>query len=180
MSLPFHKLDVIGWLGAGACFSLASCCFRAPDVVRPPVTKSGGVYRTRIEAKARWNDTGITLEKGRTYHFHVEGTWTDWIVKCDANGAVSPFIRWLYRPLRPGLRLPPRKDPDAGFFMPIATLGRGSGDELPEHAIVIRDGMRWTVPESGILHTFANDWPRAYGNNHGSLLLEVREEPHAE
>ena len=149
------------------CLAPVSCCYS------PAPAAAAGETR-RIEAKALWNDTGITLRKGRNYRFEVSGTWTDWLIRCDAAGPVSSIGRALMSPTRGLLRYPPEKDAGATYFTLIGTIGRTATADLPPHAFVIRDGVSIVAPATGTLHVFANDAPFAYGNNCGALLLEVK------
>jgi hypothetical protein len=152
-----------------------SCCTTKSPV--PEVTSHHGGQPVVIEALTWWNDTGVALHKDRSYQFKVTGTWTDCTYQADANGPVNPLINILMFPTRPLLRFSPFRDCRANYFQPIGTIGRGKGHQLPAHAFIIRDGMKYTAPASGILHVFANDvpWERAYSNNKGQLSLTVTE-----
>ncbi|MGC4013372.1 MAG: hypothetical protein QM755_02475 [Luteolibacter sp.] len=152
-----------------------SCCGPAPEVVKAPTVKKGHTWQTTVESKALWNDTGITVVKGRSYRLHVSGIWYDAYAKCTPQGPVSPLMRAYGWPIRWALRFTTSRDPAAIYFIPIGTIGRGTGASLPEHAFIIRDGMTWQAPASGILHAFANDWQYAYGNNHGAIHMTVTE-----
>ncbi|MEO5716770.1 MAG: hypothetical protein ABIT37_25045 [Luteolibacter sp.] len=150
---------------------LASC---ASNKV-PLVTTHSGKPPIRIYARTYWNDTGITLEKDRTYQLHITGTWTDWTYQATTAGPASLLVNALMFPFRPFLRYPPFRDPHANYFQAIGSIGRGEGKKLPTHAFIIRDSMDYTAPATGILHVFANDAPFAYENNSGHLTLTVSE-----
>jgi len=138
-----------------------------------------GTQPIQIESRTYWNDTGIHLQSGNRYQFHVRGTWKDWTYQATSEGPASPFVNAMMFPTRPLLRYSPLRDICANYFQPIGTIGRCEGKALPLHAFIIRDGMTYAAPVSGILHVFANDapWESAYANNQGSLELTVSEFP---
>jgi|GEM_PF-983520 len=166
------------FIAAGLLTSLLACCQQQTMLVHacPPCRAQG--QECVILARPHWNDTGITLEKGRRYQFHVSGRWTDWFVPSDATGPLCPLFDLALLPTRPGLRYPPSRDLRAKYFSLVGTLGRPQdGRALPAHAFLIRPGMIYQAPETARLHAFANDLPFAYGNNKGCLRLRVQELP---
>ena len=154
----------------------ASCACKNPV---PEAIAHGGRQPVEIESRAYWNNTGITLHKGRTYQFQVSGTWKDWTYQATPAGPACPLINALMFPARPLLRYSPFRDIRANYFQPIGTIGRGKGKALPTHAFIIRNEMTYEAPASGVLHVFANDapWEAAYANNCGKLSLTVSEVP---
>lgn len=171
-----HVLKSSLVLSAIALALALTSCGPVPEVVRPPVVKTGHTWRTSVESRAKWNDTRIVVQKGHVYRFHVSGVWYDAYAKCTPEGPVSPLIRAYGWPIRWALRFTTVRDPAAVYFIPIGTIGRGAGDGLPEHAFIIRNHGLWTAPATGVLHVFANDWRHAYGNNCGSIQMTVTEE----
>lgn len=154
---------------------IASCaCDPVPDVITHRGSLPAG-----IESRTYWNNTGIHLKSGQQYQFHVTGAWTDWFVPAGPEGINCPLARAFMSPFRYRLRYSSCRDSNARFFQPIGTIGRGEGKTLPAHAFIIRDGMNYTAPASGILHVFANDDPSeaAYANNCGKLSLTVTRVP---
>ncbi len=155
---------------------LASCACK--DSV-PETIPHHGRQPIGIQSRTYWNDTGITLHKGRTYQFQVSGTWKDWTYQATPAGPACPLINALMFPARPLLRYSPFHDIRANYFQPIGTIGREKGKALPTYAFIIRDGMNYNAPASGTLYVFANDapWEMAYANNKGKLSLNVSEIP---
>jgi hypothetical protein len=145
----------------------------------PLVTTHDGKPTVKICARTYWNNTGIPLRQGQRYEFHISGTWTDLYMESNAKGLISPIHNAVMFPARVFLRYSPFRDPKANYFQAIGTIGRGNGKILPEHAFIIRNGMAYTAPSSGILHVFANDapWDSAYSNNKGHLTLITKEIP---
>jgi len=43
-----------------------------------------------IEAKKKWNDTGIELVSGHQYRFMARERWTDWWIEGDVDSYASP------------------------------------------------------------------------------------------
>jgi hypothetical protein len=92
------------------CHKLSLVAFRHQSLTTPKalghIRRSAGAHRTgrrhrqilavgesvqaTIEAKKKWNDTGIELVRGHEYRFTARGRWTDWWIECDADGYASP------------------------------------------------------------------------------------------
>lgn len=116
----------------------------------------------RVDARCKWNNSGVRLERGGLYRYAVEaGTWRDWTKSPTADGYPSP--NWWFRALEPYRRAPK----EAWFALMGAYARRASTQFLI--------GLAAELPavESGELTCFANDLPFMYWNNHGHLLLSV-------
>lgn len=50
--------------------------------------------QVRISAKDPWNQTGIYLEKGKTYSFSASGEWLDASIKCGPDGPTRGKIQF--------------------------------------------------------------------------------------
>ena len=48
-----------------------------------------------IQARNKWNDTGIQLIAGQEYQFTSAGKWVDWFIPCDGDG--FPSDNWVLR-----------------------------------------------------------------------------------
>lgn len=116
-----------------------------------------------IRADQHWNNTGVQLDAGIEYELLARGEWTDWLIRTDADG----FSRWYLRPFERR-----RRAPDQPWFKLMGAVG-----EDPARLFPIGRGCRIRPEVSGILHCFANDVPSAYGNNKGTLELEIRAQP---
>lgn len=114
-----------------------------------------------IEAKSKWNDTGIVMSAGQEYQITVDGRWTDWCIPCDANGYTSSNLvlrltEWL------------RRAPRENWFALIGAIDR---DERNLFKIGARKTLETTT--GGVLTCFANDVPFMYWNNKGSVQLNI-------
>lgn len=116
----------------------------------------------QIDARKKWNATGIELCKGCLYQFEVSGEWCDAKIKCGPSGYESPnvILRWTERM---------RRVPNANWFSLIGAL-----DSKPLSQFVIGKSANLAMAESGLLTCFANDLDFMYWNNHGSVVLEIR------
>jgi hypothetical protein len=123
--------------------------------------KVGEFAEATIEAKRKWNDTGIELVSGHEYVFTAAGQWNDWGTVCDADGYASPnqmlkATEWL------------RRSPRSRWF---ALIGALDANKLTQFEI--GTGRSMIMPASGILTCFANDLTWMYWNNSGSVHLSV-------
>jgi len=121
----------------------------------------GEFAEATIEAKRKWNDTGIELVSGHEYLFKATGRWTDWGTVCDADGYASPnptlqAAEWL------------RRSPRSRWF---ALIGALDANKLTHFEIGRSRSL--IMPASGILTCFANDVAWMYWNNSGSVHLYV-------
>lgn len=121
----------------------------------------GESAQAEIQARRRWNDTGIELVSGHEYHFAARGRWTDLWYECDADGYTSPnpiFVagEWL------------RRSPRSRWF---ALIGAVNADKPIQFEIGVDRTL--LMPVSGTLTCFANDLPWTYWNNSGSVQLTV-------
>ena len=115
-----------------------------------------------IFSKAKWNNTTIKLIEGRRYRYQAIGRWKDWYIECDADGYTNFFMnlfKWL------------KRVPKAKWFQLI-----GAVDQDLSQPILLGKGGTFIAPGSGILWAFANDAEFAYGNNSGSLELQIDED----
>lgn len=117
-----------------------------------------------VDARKRWNPTGIVLEAGHQYDFESapEQRWQDSHASCGPGGydsqQSSRFERW-------------RRVPYAKWLALVGTIGRE-----PSTSFVIGSDKQNYVPlRSGELHCFANGvWFTCWGNR-GSVTLTVYE-----
>jgi hypothetical protein len=114
-----------------------------------------------IQARKKWNDTGIQLISGHEYEFKAAGKWIDLIYPSDADGYVSP--NWL---LRISERW--RRVPKENWFALIGALDFDRTSAFKIGTVCTRQMQR-----SGRLTCFANDIFFMYWNNHGAIELTV-------
>ena len=120
-----------------------------------------------IESSEKWNDTGIDLVEGQEYEYEAIGEWQDWFMKpCSADGYSNLFLdllSWTKRSRR------------AKWFQLIGVVDKKNEDPLCTICFC-NDGRNhgtFTAQASGRLWAFANDACIAYGNNSGSIELNI-------
>ena len=133
-----------------------------------------GVTEVDIDSRVRWVRTGITLRAGRTYRLTAAGTWTDKAKSCGPEGYPSRdypdrATRWFLRCF-----WWTRRKRCAPWLALIGAL-----DSDRRKRFVIGTAKTFTAPADGELLCFANDAYTAYGNNCGSVRLNVLAEPQA-
>ena len=127
------------------------------------VTPGSSPERVEIPARLLWVDTHLQLLRGATYAFEALGTWTDWTIKCDADGYESDghlllrMSEWL------------RRAPHERWFALIGTIDRNMRTKF-----LLGKAATIQSPAAGILTCFANDVAIAYWNNSGRVQLSVR------
>ena len=117
-----------------------------------------------IDARKRWNRTGIVLEAGKRYDFEAAGgeSWRDGNIVCGADGYECDRLRLFARL---------RRVPFARWLALIGALGSDGATLFP-----IGRAMENYIPlRSGELYCFANDVWFMYWNNAGSVELTVYE-----
>ena len=112
------------------------------------------------KAKAGDNCTGILLKQGECYEFQAKPS-EDF---ADSKIKLNNLDGWDCLLLQPVCFL--KRRPSEAFFTLIGTIDG-------KHPFRIREGMRWKAPASGELVCYVNDWFFKYGNNKGSILLQV-------
>lgn len=114
-----------------------------------------------VDAKTRWNHTGVHLQAGQRYRLSAAGVWADRGKSCGPDGHDGD--RWVFR-LTGCLRRARR--------LPWFALAGAVGENL-DTAFLIGSGTEISPSSGGELTCFANDVSVMYGNNSGSLLLTV-------
>jgi hypothetical protein len=117
------------------------------------------VVMVTVDSRRKWNDTGTDLIQGKQYRYRATGSWQDWYIVCDANG-YSRWMLWLFGWMR--------RVPVAHWFQLIGVV-----DKAMSHPIRMGTEGTFTAPASGRLWVFANDAAFAYGNNTGTIELQV-------
>lgn len=126
-----------------------------------------GERRVRVDTRAPWTSTGLTLDAGSAYELSASGAWSDGGIDCGPSGFFSVGQGCLRAcVLRPAERL--RVLPTAPWF---ALVGALDGD--PSTAFEIGAGTIYTPPRAGMLTCCANDVPWMRWNNRGYITLTV-------
>ncbi|OYD77422.1 UNVERIFIED_ORG: uncharacterized protein (DUF2235 family) [Burkholderia sp. CF145] len=138
---------------------------------RPNVSVAKGI-EVRVFARPLWNWTGIYMTEGSRYLFNVSAgqTWVDWRTRSGAAGTAGS---WVQRLVSWSKRVK-----DANWFElcgAIAYSAQPSVGGVPPALFYFRigSGVEMLAPASGYLYCFANDAQWAYGNNSGSIRVEV-------
>jgi uncharacterized protein (DUF2235 family) len=133
-----------------------------PDTAPYPTRlKPGDTARVGVFARAKWNNTTIEVRKGETYRFEATGTWYDASIPSGPSGYMSPSF---------GFRLVERlrRRPHDNWFALIGAVGQDRSA-----AFLVGAASETTIFNDGVLYCYANDLPFLYGNNSGTLKLQV-------
>lgn len=152
-----------------------------------------------IFAREQWNAVGLYLEAGKTYHFTASGEWLDASIRCSPEGPIGDWS--LGQVLQKATLVPEffqrrrrkktdqqgafvsgsRREQDLPYFYLVGVIANGFVDletQILRAHETFRIGSRatHTPRKSGFLYCFANDVWSFYGNNKGSVRLEVTSE----
>src|SRR2546430_244559 len=123
----------------------------------------GSAATVVVEARQRWNASGIPVRRGEVYALEVPPgqTWNDASHTVGPDGYELPkldkFVRW-------------RRRRDQKWFALIGAVGKDEKRSFP----VLTGIAQWTAPADGELFFYANDVRIMYGNNSGSVSVTVR------
>jgi hypothetical protein len=126
----------------------------------PKTTK----HRFPINAREKWNDSGLILEAGHRYSFSIVSIndWKDWRISCGPNGYPSSNLLMCASERF-------RRVANEDWFALIGTIGK----DLETHFKIGSGIKSYLAPYTGRLFCFANDVSCMYFNNRGSLEIEV-------
>lgn len=133
----------------------------------------GESHQFCVVARNKYNDSGVFLETGAHYEFHVarNQVWYDARIRCGANGWTTDSFRPLRRAIVDAVEKN-RRCRCANWFELIGTVRCNHRDQF---RIGCRGtGWNYTPVRSGKLYTFANDLESRYGNNSGSIVVTIR------
>lgn len=117
----------------------------------------GKSVTVRIMAKTYWNDTDLEIHTGEDYAFDAKGTWTDLVVKTDADGYSSWYMRLFNKHKRAqGYK----------WFALTGSLNK-------QKSFLIGKKTSINFNQSGMLFCYANDAKKFYFNNSGCLELTI-------
>jgi hypothetical protein len=117
-----------------------------------------------VPAACYWADTGIRVEKGKSYAVNVvdfTSVWDAYLPVRDFEGWPPSFSRIVAAPL-----FWMRRRPFDPWFSVIATVER-------RHPVRLRADRPYLAPTTGELVCYFNDSPWAYGNNRGVARLRI-------
>lgn len=143
-----------------------------------------------VYAAQRWNNTGLYLEAGVSYHLSATGEWLDAGVKFSPAGGeleghhASDIARLAASALgkvENVFNAATHGSSDFWFTRRIesapwlALMGFAANGTQPGEGetFVIGEDCSFTPVAGGYLYAYANDAWQAYANNHGSVLLVV-------
>lgn len=131
-----------------------------------------------IDARERWNRTGIRVRTGDRLLFAASGTWYDRGIPATAGGYAIATARWSSRLL---LRLFWffKRVPRAPWLALIVTVDEDLSTAFAPFKLdgAPKDGATWIAPRDGELCAFANDHSLTYGNNTGNVSLTITRVP---
>ena len=112
-----------------------------------------------VDARRRWNDSGVVVEAGQRYRISVAPTetWKDWFVTSGPDG----YTKWILKPFEFM-----RRASNAPWFALMASVNRS------EPTLVGRE-CEFEADRCGRLELFANDLPFMYWNNSGRITVSV-------
>lgn len=150
-------------------------------------------------ARQRWNASGIFLEDDAEYELTASGEWVDRTLKCGPDGmddgkfqvgelvhvALSAFgkLETLYKKVTGNTHADfwaTKREEAMPWFALVGVVANGLGVDQNKQLIphkTFKIGAKCTLRlgkgEAGYLYCFANDAWAAYGNNKGSVSLDV-------
>jgi hypothetical protein len=122
----------------------------------------GEVASVYVQARPKWNHSGIRLVRGGKYLITAQGTWWDAGSRHGPDGDGSPnfYMRWSE-----GLRRVRHEN----WFKLICAL-----DSQKKTAFPVGSNRPTVAAADGELTCFANDVGFAYGNNTGAIQMTVK------
>ncbi|MBF0143983.1 MAG: hypothetical protein HQL59_11070 [Magnetococcales bacterium] len=130
-----------------------------------------------VQSHLKNNRSFVFVEKGKSYWFDVAQaqTWSDASITCGPGG-------WTLGAQQQGLGVarsaviasmgPLRRNPAADWFEVVGVVGDDKGEKVRplQHT---SPNQPWTPQSSGELILYANDVDFLYGNNMGSITVEI-------
>jgi hypothetical protein len=112
-----------------------------------------------VEARRRWNDTGVDITLGQSLRILASGLWRDWRIETDADGFSRSHLKRLE---------PLRRVPAANWFQLCGTV-----DRRPDQAVLLGCDVTFNAPAGGRLYLFANDIDWMRWNNAGQITTRI-------
>ena len=126
-------------------------------------------HKTKVYSKRRYNWSGVSLEKGKSYRISVADNqiWEDGGIDCTADGWKSKQLNFAKEFVFEKLEHR-RRCPDANWFQLVGSYG----DE-DDYVFPIGTKATITAERDADLYLFANDLNTFYFNNKGFLDVVV-------
>lgn len=129
----------------------------------------------KIHANQKYNNSRIEVNKGDKLIFHIDSqqTWYDASIDCGPDGWKADdeidnrLVRWGIK-----FKENDRRHEDANWFEVIACINRND-DELIRMLKHPTKSKAYVAKNAGVLFAFANDLRSKYGNNRGTIEVEV-------
>lgn len=130
--------------------------------------------RFSVYARSYWNAPGVFLRAGHRYVVQASGTWQSAGLTYGPDGAGSRGLQWFFGWLR--------RVPEAPWCALIASIAHARN---PDHSNTLTPFPSYLIgaqamiePQTdGYVYFFANDMTGLYGNNNGSVEVELRRLP---
>lgn len=159
--------------------------------------KKGDSREVSVYAMEPWNETGVFLEAGVKYRFEATGQWMDRNIKCGPEGAddgdfsigeiahlagsLLGSLEELYKKMTHNESadfIGSKREENIPWFALTGAIANGGnpkkdGTPAPHETFKIGKGCTHTPKKSGYLYAYANDSWHFYGNNRGSVKLEI-------
>lgn len=151
-----------------------------------------------VFARQQWNATGIYLHAGHEYEFRASGEWVDSSIKSgpggtqDGNfqvgeighiaGSIWGAAENLFKTVSGEEEADfwwTRRHEEWPWFALVGAIANGAGAKdkrgpRKPQTFLIGEGCTFTPKADGYLYCYANDAWHMYGNNKGSVRLEVK------
>lgn len=111
-----------------------------------------------VDSKNRHNDSKIQVNLGEIYSFYASGCWVDWFIPCGPNGWILKKV-FKHKPILENV--------------PIFKLCACIDKEITKAFPIGKKLENKVMTHTGRLYFFANDVDGYYGNNRGSVKVEI-------
>jgi hypothetical protein len=175
VALAAVVLLVVGTANRAVFSAMSAVGITCPDAVDRPPDGPDGWDGIQFVNTSICQPTGVTLERGHTYHVSItlSKDWADASHPAGLAGFGSSENPWIFVPALPFRRV--LRQP---WFVTVARVGRRS----PEYYPLTKATTEITPRRTGHLYLFVNDavgippWQRYfYDNNKGTAIVRVTE-----
>lgn len=129
-----------------------------------------------VNSELRYNWVGVQLQEGCKYHITADKdqTYFDKSIECGPDGWETSELSWYKETLVESFEKA-RRVPDANWLELIGSYGDAKGQHHSERDHYFRVGSfkEFTADRTASLYMFVNDLYTKYGNNEGSIEVEI-------